>query len=77
MLIRWTRKVLVLALAAFGMQYLAMVIRMVAAEISPEPVRRPSVPPRPSRAQALLARPGPAPAPRPLRTSTFEPQGAL
>ena len=80
MAMRWTRKMLVLALAAFGVQYLRMVARTVVAELriervprSPTPRLRAVAP----RAETVLVPHGTAPTPRRLVISTFEPQGAL
>lgn len=82
MLLRWTRKILVLALAAFGVQYLRMITRIVFAELRPEPPARPAG--RPVHLDPVLVDTGPvlvrhttAPRPRRLVITTLERHGAL
>ena len=38
MLVRWVRKLLVLGLAALGVQYLRMIVRVILAELRPRSV---------------------------------------
>jgi hypothetical protein len=79
MLLRWMRKMMVLALAALGIQYLRMIFRVIIAELRAQPM--PLVPT--TRTAALGTHTGthvpsvPKLTPQRLVITTLEPHGVL
>jgi hypothetical protein len=76
MLLRWMRKMMVLALAALGLQYLRMIFRVIVAELRPKAV--PLVPT--TRSASLGTRTGthvPKLTPQRLVITSLEPHGVL
>jgi hypothetical protein len=71
MLVRWMRKVLVLGLAALGVQYLRMIARVILDELRPRSVASRS------SYDTHRAIDEPSVAPRRLVLTTLEPHGAL
>ncbi len=71
MVLRWTRKALVLSLAVLGVQYARFITRVLFAEMRPERRRLVPIPDGP-----LLVR-GTARAPQRVVTTTLEAHGAL
>jgi len=77
MVVPMMRKILVLALAALGVQYLRVIARVLARELRPQ--SGPELELAAARAQVARQRAtsGASLAPRGLRISTLEPQGAI